>query len=173
MSTPPVLYDYIENAEKLHHYCKGGYHPIAIGNCLHDRYRIVHKLGFGSYSTTWLARDVQQSKYVAVKVGTSDNDGKEVEILAQLTRPTIRNEDRGKAMILPVLDRYSVSGPNGVHPCFVTTPAQCSLVDAEQAPRSRLFQLDVARSLAAQLVMAVAYTHDKGYVHGVESYLPK
>ncbi|KAI0099810.1 kinase-like domain-containing protein [Nemania sp. FL0031] len=68
-------------------------------------------------------------------------------------------------MILPVLDRFTVAGPNGTHPCIVTTPARCSLADALEAG-SGLFELGVARSLAAQLVMAVAYTHDRGYVHG-------
>jgi hypothetical protein len=47
-------------------------HPIQIGNYLHERYRIVHKLGYGSFSTVWLARDEQASKYVAVKLCTAD-----------------------------------------------------------------------------------------------------
>ncbi|KAF2969484.1 hypothetical protein GQX73_g4035 [Xylaria multiplex] len=166
MLTSRVLYNHIEDVERLEFYCKGGYHPIEIGRCLRDRYRVVHKLGFGTHSTTWLAQDIQQSEYVAVKVCTADSDGKEVGILAQLTEPTAGTADCGKAMIRPVLGSYTVSGPNGTHPCFVTTPARCSLADAKEASRSRLFQLDVARSLAAQLVMAVAFTHDKGYVHG-------
>ena len=33
------------------------YHPITIGDHLHDRYQIVHKLGFGDRSTVWLAWD--------------------------------------------------------------------------------------------------------------------
>jgi serine/threonine protein kinase len=166
MSTPRVLYEHIEDVDMLHFYCKGGYHPLEIGHVLHDRYRVVHKLGFGTHSTTWLAQDVQQSKYVAIIVGTADSDEKEVEILAQLTDPTVRNDDLGKATILPVPDHYTISRPNGTHPCFVTTPAQSSLADAKEASDSRLFRLDVARSLAAQLVMAVAYIHDRGYVHG-------
>ncbi|OJI82640.1 hypothetical protein ASPTUDRAFT_123786, partial [Aspergillus tubingensis CBS 134.48] len=32
------------------------------------RYRLVHKLGHGGHSTIWLARDLQNSRYVAVKV---------------------------------------------------------------------------------------------------------
>lgn len=31
-----------------------------IGDVLHERYQIVDKLGYGGYSTVWLARDVQQ-----------------------------------------------------------------------------------------------------------------
>ena len=46
------------DAEPLHRYKKGGYHPIGLGDLLKDgRYRILHKLGWGGYSTVWAARD--------------------------------------------------------------------------------------------------------------------
>ena len=47
-------------AEELSKYSPGGYHPIRLNDILHDgRYQILHKLGFGSFSTVWLARDNQ------------------------------------------------------------------------------------------------------------------
>lgn len=46
------------DAEPLHRYRRGGYHPIRLGDRLKDgRYRIMHKLGWGGYSTVWAARD--------------------------------------------------------------------------------------------------------------------
>lgn len=33
------------------------YYPVKPGDVLADRYRTVSKLGFGAYSTVWLARD--------------------------------------------------------------------------------------------------------------------
>lgn len=46
------------DAEPLHRYRKGGYHPVHIGDVLNDgRYKILHKLGWGSYSTVWATRD--------------------------------------------------------------------------------------------------------------------
>lgn len=45
-------------AEDLAKYCRGGYHPIRLGDALYDgQYKILHKLGFGAFSTVWLARD--------------------------------------------------------------------------------------------------------------------
>lgn len=39
-------------------YRPGGYHPVALGDQLQDgRYTIRHKLGFGAFSTVWLALD--------------------------------------------------------------------------------------------------------------------
>lgn len=46
------------NAEPLYRYRRGGYHPIHLGTYLQDgRYKILHKLGFGGWSTVWAARD--------------------------------------------------------------------------------------------------------------------
>ncbi|KAF5648870.1 dis1-suppressing kinase [Fusarium sp. NRRL 25303] len=81
-SSSPVLYLPIEDVESLYDYSPGGYHPINIGDHLADRYRVVHKLGYGSYSTIWLARDEIASKYVAVKVGIANSDQREVDIIS-------------------------------------------------------------------------------------------
>lgn len=91
-------------------------------------------------------------------------DRAEGYILCQLTQSL---ED--KPSLLPVvLDRFDLTGPNGNHRCLVTLPARCSLRAAREASGSCLFQLDVARSLAAQLAMAVSLVHSQGYAHGGE-----
>ena len=173
-TTPPsphVLYNHIEGVETLAYYQPGGYHPIKIGDQLNERYRVVHKLGYGSFSTTWLARDKTLSKYVAVKVGAVHSSEKEVDTLTRLSDPSLEDENPGKNFILPILDRFSIHGPNGTHPCFVTAPARCSLTHAKRTSQPWFFQLPVARSLAAQLAMAVAYIHKQGLVHGGEAWL--
>ena len=160
-----VEYGFVEGVEHLSDYRSGGYHPVHIDDRLHDRYRIVHKFGHGTFSTAWLAIDEMTSKYVAVKVGTADADRAEGDILAQLSR------FQGEEMpLIPfVLDRFDVNGPNGTHPCLVTIPARCSLRGSREASDNKLFQRDVARSLAAQLVMAIALIHSHGIAHGGES----
>lgn len=47
MSVKEYRYDWIDGAEPLEKYRPGGYHPVMIGDMLHQRYRIVDKLGFG------------------------------------------------------------------------------------------------------------------------------
>ncbi|KFA70750.1 hypothetical protein S40288_09215 [Stachybotrys chartarum IBT 40288] len=168
MSAPPVEYGYVDGVEDLSEYRPGGYHPIHINDRLDKRYRIVHKLGHGTFSTAWLAIDEKTSTYVAVKVGTSDADRTEVDVLSYLTQSAASyNGLVDKPSLIPVvLDRFDLGGPNGTHPCLVTVPARCSLRDAREASGSYLFQLDVARSLAAQLVVAVSLIHSQGYAHG-------
>jgi hypothetical protein len=82
-SSGPV-YERLQDVERLEYYRPGGYHPIEIGNCLHERYRTVHKLGHRTFSTIWLARDEQASKYVAVKVCTADAIEQEGDTLSRL-----------------------------------------------------------------------------------------
>lgn len=46
--------------ESLARYHPGGYHPVRIGDHLHSgKYEVISKLGYGLYSTVWLARDAR------------------------------------------------------------------------------------------------------------------
>ena len=54
-----------EPVESLQLYVPGGLHPVYLGDIVGDgRYKILRKLGYGGYSTVWLAQDC---KYVSCK----------------------------------------------------------------------------------------------------------
>lgn len=160
----------LEGVERLEGYRPGGYHPIIIGDYLHDRYRIVHKLGFGGYSTIWLARDERADRYVAVKILIADGKSRESNMLRQQNSGNMNNRHPGKDIIRPILDEFAIEGPNGEHQCFVTAPASISLSGAREASYERLFQLPVARAIVAQLVQVVAFLHTHGIVHAGVSF---
>lgn len=47
-----------EDEEDWEDYVKGGYHPVHIGDQFSEgRYTVVRKLGWGHFSTVWLAKD--------------------------------------------------------------------------------------------------------------------
>lgn len=49
-----------EDEEDWEDYVKGGYHPVQIGDAFSDgRYVVVRKLGWGHFSTVWLAKDTK------------------------------------------------------------------------------------------------------------------
>lgn len=61
--------DELHNGEHPYRHCPGGLHPVHIDDRLEgDRYKILHRLGFGDFSTAWLARDRFLQKYVASKI---------------------------------------------------------------------------------------------------------
>ncbi|KAB8201510.1 kinase-like protein [Aspergillus parasiticus] len=164
---PTFEYTPVEGVERLEKYRPGGYHPISIGDVFQERYRVVHKLGYGTYSTTWLCRDKKSDMYVAVKVGTGDSNHQEAAVLDLLNNtPPSLSKHPGRRMIPLIQDRFVLHGPNGTHPYYVTTPARCSVSGSKDGSYKRLFQADTARSLVAQLVLAVEYTHAAGVVHG-------
>lgn len=81
---PTSVYRWQEGVEDLEGYCSGGYHPTHIGDrYFNDRYEVVHKLGYGSYSTVWLAKDHLEAKYVAMKIliAATSKDCSESKIL--------------------------------------------------------------------------------------------
>ncbi|KAJ5116178.1 hypothetical protein N7456_000526 [Penicillium angulare] len=161
------LYHYIEDMEPLERYGSGGYHPVLIGDRFQDRYQVVQKLGYCAYSTVWLSRDDVCNRHVALKICTADSNPHELTVLSDLSnsrQPS--NQSLGKAMMPSVLDAFKIEGVNGTHACYVTHPARMSLDDAKDASYDRLFTLEVARALAAQLTVAVDYIHAQGLVHG-------
>jgi non-specific serine/threonine protein kinase len=40
-------------------YRPGGYHPVVLGDVFNHQYKVIRKLGEGSYSTVWLAHDIK------------------------------------------------------------------------------------------------------------------
>ncbi|KAK2809177.1 hypothetical protein FQN50_004012 [Emmonsiellopsis sp. PD_5] len=165
----PVEYIPLDDIEKPERYRPGGYHPVVIGDQLSDRYHVVHKLGFGTYSTTWLARDDATKKYVAVKIAIAEAENimPESELLNSLavSAPSDEGVQSGGGLIAQTLDIFSLDGPNGRHICLVTEPGMMTLAEAKDASYTRLFNLPVARAIAAQVIRAVAFLHHRGVVH--------
>lgn len=154
----PFKYNWINGAEAIERYEPGGYYPVMIGDVLHNRYQIVDKLGFGGYSTVWLAQDKHWEEYVAVKVGIANSLSQEMKCLRALSASPTQPDQ-----ISSPLDEFEVNGPNGTHPCYTMVPARCNL---REASFNNLFPLDVARALVGGLIMAIAHMHSCGYIHG-------
>lgn len=150
----------IDGSERLEKYTPGGYHPILVGDTIRDRYQVVDKLGHGGWSTVWLVHDADEQKYLALKVGIVDSLPREIPILRALGNQA---HGPGAERTPRLLDVFTISGPNGSHPCYTTTLA---LGDLRECSFSRLFRHDVARILAYELTLAVAYVHAQGFVHG-------
>lgn len=164
-------YRLVEDVEDLQRYCPGGYHPLEIGDNLDEgRYRLVDKLGYGGYSTIWLARDLRRARYVAVKAITADASTytPEASLLCSLGNSP---PGPGSEILPRLLDEFWIAGPNGKHRCIVTPPARMSLFDAREASTFGLFRPNVARSIIAQLIRGVAFLHSQDIVHGGMRYL--
>ncbi|OAQ98866.1 hypothetical protein LLEC1_04690 [Akanthomyces lecanii] len=143
--------------EKLADYCPGGYHPVCLGDKFHDgRYEVVHKLGWGGFSTVWLGRDKQAEKWVALKICKADTDSlREVSTLRSLQNSPAAN------FVARLYDSFVHDGPNGSHLCIVTEFLGPSLhhIIADYAHDDTL-------RLSRQLLQAIAALHEAGVAHG-------
>ncbi|CAG9956361.1 unnamed protein product [Clonostachys rosea f. rosea IK726] len=162
-----------EETEELFRYKPGGLHPVILGEvlpklgtCVDDqdkkpRYRILLKLGFGGFSTVWLARDIDGKRYVALKVCEGSDrpiqSSTEVEILRHLHQAN--SDALGHENILEIYDSFTVRGPNGFHTCIVTEVV---------LPLRRIDQKERAspQKLVQQLLAGIGFLHSHGVVHG-------
>ncbi|KAI0545803.1 kinase-like domain-containing protein [Xylaria curta] len=154
--------------EKIYDYEPGGYHPVHLGDTLHDRYRVIHKLGSGGYSNVWLCCDDSGGKprYVAVKIIMAEASTLECPELrvSRLIDIGIDAEAAARHFCLP-LDQFSIDGPNGTHH---------ALVYPVLGPRvSKLFNkghdddMDITlRKVAFQVTQAMSILHTHGICHG-------
>ncbi|KAM3074872.1 hypothetical protein ACMFMG_008286 [Clarireedia jacksonii] len=102
----------LDDVEEVENYSQGGFHPIDIGEEIESRYKVVHKLGYGGFSTVWLARDKLTERYVALKilVGNIRQDCNELKILQELAKEPTSHP--GKDRVVSLLDNFTIEGPN-------------------------------------------------------------
>jgi serine/threonine protein kinase len=104
--------------------------PIHLGDILQSRYRVVRKLGWGHFSTVWLCKDLDEDRYVALKVVKSaqhytETAADEIRLLQVIkdADPYDLNRER----IVKLLNSFTVRGVNGMHTCLVFEALGCSL----------------------------------------------
>ncbi|KAJ2879006.1 serine/threonine protein kinase, CMGC [Coemansia aciculifera] len=109
--------------EDIEDYCKGGYHPVKIGDIFKgQQYKVVRKLGWGHFSTVWLAHDRENNIHVALKIVKSASHYTEAALdeIELCTRTvTTREPHVGRDHVAKMLDSFEHSGPNGRHVCMV------------------------------------------------------
>ncbi|KAL9100309.1 MAG: hypothetical protein Q9163_004308 [Psora crenata] len=160
---PPEVYQWVEYVEYLENYVAGGYHPTYLGDELSQgRYRIVHKLGYGGYST---GIDQRENRYVAIKIMLADESAASSEgyFLRHLQGGDPKHP--GRSYVQTLLDEFFTDGPNGRHRCLVSEPAGCSLARSKEAAVKSMFPINIARAIAAQATMGQAYIHSCGVTH--------
>ncbi|EQL01125.1 hypothetical protein G6O67_003591 [Ophiocordyceps sinensis] len=151
--------------ERLEGYMPGGYHPIMIGDSFcNGRYLVVHKLGFGSYSTVWLARDEVLRRHVSLKVLMAQDSAETRE--AAIINKLQQSDHVGRRFVPVVLDQFGFDGPNGHHVCLVSEIAGCNLAMSKNLSPDEIFPGETARSIAAQCLIALAHLHANGVCHG-------
>ncbi|KAL9913239.1 SR splicing factor protein kinase isoform 1-T2 [Glossina fuscipes fuscipes] len=151
-----------EEQELKKDYRKGGYHPVNIGDLFQGRYHVARKLGWGHFSTVWLCWDLQEKRYVAIKIVKSaphfaETAKDEIKILKSVRDSEPENPRRQKTVQL--LDDFKINGVNGTHICMVFEVLGDNLLKLIRKSNYRGIPIENVKSITRQVLEGLDYLH--------------
>ncbi|TPX37591.1 hypothetical protein SmJEL517_g00652 [Synchytrium microbalum] len=159
-----------EEEEDAEDYCKGGYHPVKIGDVFSDgRYLVVRKLGWGHFSTVWLALDKKMKRPAALKIVKSaphytETALDEIKLLDKVV--TANPTATGRRAVVELYDWYKHKGPHGVHVCMAFEVLGPNLLTLIRQYHHRGIPLSIVKRITKQVLMGLDYLHREcGIIH--------
>ncbi|KAL7335953.1 serine/threonine protein kinase, CMGC, variant 3 [Mucor circinelloides] len=159
-----------EEEEDRKDYCKGGYHPVHVGEKYKDgQYVVIRKLGWGHFSTVWLVKDQTTGKHFAMKVVKSakhytETAIDEIKLLERVAEADPKS--LGARYVTAVVDHFMVKGPNGTHVCMTFEVLGENLLSLIKRYKSRGIPMNLVRQIAKQMLLGLDYLHRKcGIIH--------
>ncbi|KAF1761174.1 hypothetical protein GCK72_009428 [Caenorhabditis remanei] len=153
-----------EEQEDPRDYKRGGYHPVNIGDVFNARYHVIRKLGWGHFSTVWLAWDTQEKRFTAMKIVKSAEHYTEAaldEIKLLLCVRGADPTDTGCHKVVQLLDEFTVTGINGQHVAMVFEVLGCNLLKLIIRSNYRGLHLEQVRKICKQILEALRYMHEQ------------
>ncbi|KAL2966165.1 hypothetical protein AAZX31_16G101600 [Glycine max] len=157
-----------EEDEGFDSYRKGGYHAVRVADQFAGgRYIAQRKLGWGQFSTVWLAYDTTTSAYVALKIQKSAAQFvqaalHEIDVLSSLADGV----DMDSKCVVHLIDHFKHTGPNGQHLCMVLEFLGDSLLRLIKYNRYKGLPLDKVREICKCILIGLDYLHrEHGIIH--------
>ncbi|CAL8339747.1 unnamed protein product [Lota lota] len=164
-SSPELLGPEDEQQESSEDYCVGGYYAVDIGEIFIDRYQVVRKLGWGHFSTVWLCWDMENSRFVALKVVKSATIFTETALDEIKLLKCVRDsdpKDPTRENVVQLIDDFRVTGVNGQqHVCMVLEVLGHQLLKWIIKSNYHGLPLPCVRSIIKQVLQGLDYLHTK------------
>ncbi|XP_020169957.1 uncharacterized protein [Aegilops tauschii subsp. strangulata] len=152
---------YTSEDEGTEDYRRGGYHAVRPGDTFKQgAYVVQSKLGWGHFSTVWLAWDTAHSRYVALKVQKSaqhytEAAMDEIKILRQIAD----GDPEDSRCVVKLLDHFKHSGPNGSHVCMVFEFLGDNLLTLIKYTDYRGIPLPMVKEICRHVLIGLDYLH--------------
>ncbi|OAD77997.1 hypothetical protein PHYBLDRAFT_23387, partial [Phycomyces blakesleeanus NRRL 1555(-)] len=144
-------------------YCKGGYHPVHVGEVYKDgRYVVIRKLGWGHFSTVWLVRDLRTGNHFAMKVVKSAEHYTETALdeIKLLERVAAADPNAvGSDFVTAIVDHFRVTGPNGTHICMTFEVLGENLLSLIKRYHNGGIPVHIVKQIAKQMLLGLDYLH--------------
>jgi serine/threonine protein kinase len=156
------------------------FYPVRIGEVFKSQYQVVGKLGYGTFGTAWLCRDLlcvcnlhcqplhytyhtaSNHKYVTLKIGTLEALQGEVGALRHLK--TIKTDHPGSLLIRQMLDEFQINNKNGIFHCLVHPPLAISVKAFRSLLPERALPVILVQLIVKQLLIGLDFLHTEAKV---------
>ncbi|KAJ6233984.1 protein kinase superfamily protein [Anaeramoeba flamelloides] len=149
--------------EDASEYTKGGYHPVKTGEIFNRRFKAICKIGWGYFSTVWLAKDLRNGDFIALKVIKSEKTFAEAaEDEIELLKSVSKNDPYGKFKVVRLLDHFVHKGPNGNHICMVFELLDgTTLLSLLKKYKYKGIPIKSIKDIIKQVLIALNFLHQK------------
>ncbi|KAM5441437.1 hypothetical protein MferCBS31731_003508 [Microsporum ferrugineum] len=152
--------------ETLPTYIPDKYYPVRLGQIFQNRYQVVGKVGYGVFSTVWLARDFQNSRHVILKTCIASVErSNEIKIYEHISASEFKVDHAGKDFYRKLYDSFKVEGPHGSHACLVQQPLGLSLDQVLDIRPTRTFTLELLKPPLRQILAGLDFLHRIDVIH--------
>jgi serine/threonine-protein kinase SRPK3 len=163
-----------EEEEDQSEYKQGGYHPVHIGERYLNRYTIIQKLGWGQFSTVWLAKDNATNTHVALKIQKSsfhytEAAMDEIQILTKVAKSledprwlsALEDYEASSRsnFVVQLLSHFVHKGPHGKHVCMVFEVLGVNLLEIIKLFDFKGIPIPLIRTIARQMLIGLDYLH--------------
>ena len=161
-------------------YKQGGYYRVRLNQIIHNRYRIVRKLGYGYFSTVWLVQSLHSHRLFAMKIQKSDSHFakaavEEHKFYQHLQAPETKTTTTpllSLSLVRPFVIRLEdffalrVTRPvRAKHYCLVFESMWKDLYGLMKKRQFKSFPMTWIRTMSYQALLGVYYLHRENIIH--------
>ncbi|XP_052172980.1 serine/threonine-protein kinase AFC1 isoform X2 [Diospyros lotus] len=140
---------------------KDGHYVFAVGENLTPRYRILSKMGEGTFGQVLECLDNERKEIVAIKIVRSIHKYREAAMIEIDVLQKLARHDMGGTRCVQIRNWFDYRN----HICIVFEKLGPSLYDFLRKNSYRSFPIDLVREFGRQLLESVAFMHDLRLIH--------
>ena len=153
-------------------YKYGGYHMVHIGDIYNDQYIVECKLGWGHFSTVWLATDLyaaeNTNKLVALKIQKSATQYTEaamdeIQLLSCVNQHNTDNSSNPSDhnYMVQLLNHFVITGRNGQHVVLVFSVYGPNLLYLIKLNDYKGIDINIVKKLTKHILYGLQYLHEE------------